>query len=246
MRYQQAFEPVPALFSRFTAFVRELDDDEWAAPVPGMDWTAGEVGAHVLTVLQRYLRATERAATRSRLAALNAEDVAAVQRTRSELADDIDRTIGTLAAFAPDVPLDTERDFHLGLTVTMAAAWANLIGELLVHGDDIARATGRHWTVEDDLLEGIWRNLLPAAAGWMRPEARSVDELYRLEFPFGTVHLRLDAGAVRVDDELDAGRTPDHVITVADAAGFTLQFPYGRARIDDPITALLASRFVDI
>ena len=40
-----------------------------------------------------------------------------------------------------EVPLDTPRAFHLGLTVSVAAGWANLIGELLVHGDDILAYT---------------------------------------------------------------------------------------------------------
>lgn len=246
MPYQQTFDPVPAQFERFTELLRSLTPDEQQARVPGMDWTAAEVGTHVLTVLRRYLSVTERAVTRERLAMLNAEEIAAIPKTPQEVADDIDGIIEGLTALAGAVPLDAERSFHLGMTVTVAAGWANLIGETFVHGHDIARATGRNWTMDGSLLEGIWRNLLPAAAGWMRAEARALTELYHLRFAFGLVTLRLDNGNVVVDDPVDATRTPDHSIIVKDAASFTLEFPYRRSVITDPTTALLASRFIDI
>ena len=211
-----------------------------------MDWTAGDVGTHVLTVVKRYVAPTERASSRARLAALNAEDVSAVAKTAAEVADELDVTVAGLAQVAPSLPLDGQRAFHLGLTVTTAAAWANLLGELLVHGDDIARATGRHWTMDGELLEGIWRNLLPAAAGWLRPDAAAVNELYRLNFPFGVVALRIAEGEVRVDHPDDVDLAADHTIDIVDTAQFTLQFPYRRACIIDARTALLASRFFDI
>jgi hypothetical protein len=245
-RHRQTFEPLPALFAQFETMLRSLTPQEEATSVPGLDWTAREVAAHVLTVVRRYLAPTERAATRERLAALNAEELATVDRSCAEIADELDSIVSVLAHVAPSISLDDVRAFHLGITVSVAAGWANLIGELLVHGDDIARATHRAWSVDDHLLEGIWRDLMPASAGWMRPEARTLDELYHLHFPFGTVMLALDAGMVRVDDPRDAGRVPDHVIVVPDASAFTLQFPYRRARLEDPRAALLASRFIDI
>jgi hypothetical protein len=244
--FQQTFEPLPVQFARFTALLRSLTPHEEAAPVPGMEWTASEVGAHVLTVVNRYLAPSERAASRARLAALNAEDVSSVAKTAAEVADELDATIAQLAHVASSFPLDGLRDFHLGLSVTMAAAWANLLGELLVHGDDISRATKRHWSMDDELLEGIWRNLLPAAAGWLRPEAHAVNELYRLNFPFGPVTLRIAEGEVRVDHSDDVDLSADHTIDIVGTAQFTLQFPYRRACISDPRTALLASRFFDI
>ncbi len=244
--FHQPFDPIPALFSDFTALLRSLTPEEEAAAVAGLDWTVSEVGTHVLTVVRRYLSQTERAATRSRLAQLNAEDIAAQAMPTKQVADDIDRTVARLATVAPGLPLDGVREFHLGLKVTVAAGWANLIGELLVHGDDIARTTGHHWSVDARLLEGIWRDLMPAAAGWMRPEARALDELYLLRFSFGAVTLRLESGQVHIDRRSDADETPNWTVDIADAATFTLQFPYRRACITDPATALLASRFIDI
>jgi hypothetical protein len=238
--FQQSFEPLPALFADFCALLRSLSPQDESVPVPGQEWTAREVGVHVLTVVRRYLGPTERAVRRPRLAALNAEDIASIDASSAQVADELDRVIAMLATVAPNVPLDDTRNFHLGLTVSVAAGWANLIGELLVHGDDIARATHRPWSVDDQFLEGVWRNLMPASAGWMRPDARSLTELYHLQFSFGLVVLALDAGTVRVDDQRDAARTPDHMILVPDAAAFTLQCPYRCASLRDPLAALFS------
>jgi uncharacterized protein (TIGR03083 family) len=242
----QTFEPLPALLDEFGTLLRSLTPAEEAAAIPGLEWTVREVAAHVLTVMRRYLQPAARAATRSRLVALNDDEIAAVQASCAEIADDIAAITVVLGQVAPGIPADMRFPFHLGLTVSPAAGWANLIGELLVHGNDISRATQRAWSVDDNLLEGVWRDLLPAVAGWMRPEARAVDEVYHLSFPFGSVVLAIHSGEVRVDDPRDAARMPDHAIQVTDAAAFTLQFPYRRACIIDPAAALLASRFTDI
>ena len=63
---------------------------------------------------------------------------------------------------------------------------------------------------------------------------------------FGLVVLALDAGTLRVDDQRDAARTPDHVILVPDAAAFTLQFPYRRASLQDPSSSLSAAVTTDV
>ncbi len=246
LAFEQRFDPVPALSARFTALLRALDDEQQRARVVGLDWNAAEVGAHVLTVVRRYLSATERAATRARLSELNAEDIAELGLTVPQVADELDSTIAQLGRVAPTVPLDGVRDFHLGVRVSVSAGWANLIGELFVHGHDIATATGLGWSIDDGSLEGIWRALLPAAAGWMRHDARHVTELYVLHFSFGAVTVRLEQGCVLVDNPADAKRRPDHEIDIVDAAAFTLQFPYRRACIEQPVAALLASRFIDI
>jgi hypothetical protein len=128
--------------------------------------------------------------------------------------------------------------------ITANAAWANLIAELLVHGDDIARATGTTFTLPERDVEGLWRALLPAATGWLRPEGRAIDERYEFRFDFGIVHVHLHNGEVVVDDEFPA--VPDHVIVSADAIETTLAAPYRRRLITDPQLALFASRFYDI
>lgn len=246
-RQPQSFEAVPRHAQRFVDLIRSLSVDEVATPIPGMTWTVGEVAVHVLGVLGRYQPDFMWAPTRSALADMNAEQIAAHRATAldvSAIADEITGAIELLGSVAPFIPLDTMVDFHLGLNVSMAAGWANLIAEFFVHGHDIASATGRPWTIPGDEFEGFWHDLIPAGAGWLRPEARQVDEVYELRFPTGPpVTLWIRDAKITIDD---AARPADHVIAALDASALALQFPYCRTIITDPAVALLASRFYEI
>jgi uncharacterized protein (TIGR03083 family) len=243
-RYVQQFDPVAAHSARFADLLRSLTPDDGARRVPGLDWTAAEVGAHVLSVYRRYTVDKQRSATVAALRRQNADDVARAGTDLGAIADGLDEQVALLASVAPHLDPDQTFPFHIGLEVTASAGWANLIGELLVHGDDIARATGRAWTIPDADLEGVWRVLLPAGRGWLRPEAQSVDERYEFRFPIGAVSVHLRDGDIRVDEAMTG--PPDHVIERDDLAATTLAFPYRRRLMDDRALALLASRFYDI
>lgn len=241
--FRQSFDPVPGHAARFTDMVRGLTPDELDARVPGMTWTAGDVARHVLTVVHRYGGAGTLATTRHGLTELNESELRALDLSMGEVADTIDGSIAVLAEIAPTIPDDRRFDFHLGLDVDAPAGWANLCSEFLVHGWDIARATGRVWTFPADDVEGIWRNLMPVASGWLRHEAAEVDEVYEFRFPFGPVTVWLHEGRVTIDD---AVRTPDHSLTVDDPVGFTLAVPWRRALVTHPAAALFLTRFHEI
>jgi hypothetical protein len=244
-KYQQTFDPVLGHARRFTDLVRSLTPAEAQMHVPGMGWQAADVAAHVETVMRRYYANPDRAATPADLRSQNDAEIDGVGfgLDVSAAADAIDGHTEALAAVAPALPLDATFPFHLGLTVTTCAGWANLLSEFLVHGDDISRATGRPWTFPAADVEGIWRNLVPVATGWLRPEARNVDELYRVRFAFGDVDVWIHDGVVTVDD---ADRPPDHQIDVEDPVEFTLGVPWRRHLITDAAAALMVSRFFDI
>lgn len=243
-RYVQLFDPVVEHTKRFTEFIRSLPSDAAMRPVPGLDWSAADVGAHVLSVYRRYTVDPRRAPTLAALAQQNADDVAAIGMNLPAIADEIDQQLETIASVAPQFDPEQRFEFHAGAEVTANAAWANLIAELLVHGDDITRATGIAFTMPERDVEGIWRALLPAATGWLRPEALSIDERYEFRFNFGVVDVHLRGGDVVVDDE--PTETADHVITSTDAIDTTLAVPYRRRLVRDPTLALFASRFYDI
>lgn len=117
------------------------------AHVPGLDWTVGEVAAHLVSLTHRYepfVQDQSRPSFES-MPALNAEELAPLAvRTLSELADDLERGTAALLALcrsgaAPARFFDMESD--------CASAIALHVEELLVHGVDIGRATGAAWTV---------------------------------------------------------------------------------------------------
>jgi uncharacterized protein (TIGR03083 family) len=243
MGFQQTFDQVPAVAAQFTAMLRDLSADEATKPVPGMEWTAAEVGAHVATMIRRYAGNPARAADRDALRAQNLSEAESFGADVHAAAQAIDDQIDFLGSIAGGLPLDAEFPFHLGLTVTTGQGWANLLSEFLVHGDDVSRATGRPWDFPPEAVEGLWRSLLPVLAGWLRPEARQLDEVYAFGMPFGAVRVWLRDGVLGVDD---CDRAADHTIAVADPVEFSLAVPWRRRAVSDPHAALFLSRFYDI
>jgi uncharacterized protein (TIGR03083 family) len=239
--YVQPFDPVRRHGGRFADLVRSLSRDEAAQRVPGMEWTAGEVAAHVVSVLRRYTGDERRAPSVAALRVQNAEDVAEDARDCDALADEVDERIAVIGAVAPDLEPSQRFPFHAGTEITTNGAWANLVAEFFVHGDDIARATDRSFVVGDADLEGVWRALLPAARGWLRSEAWGIAEQYEFQFSFGTVWVSISNSDVVVADHGAA----DYVIASTPASAATLAF-YRRRLITEPTLALFVSRFHDI
>ena len=150
-----------------------------AAPVPGLDWTVGDVAAHLVTGLTGYremlLGAYDVAAARA-LAEPGATpgEVGSVLNAKF-LAEDTERDLATLAdelVGAADrlieaaAGADTERWFPIwtGYDMDLSAVTSAMLGELLVHGLDAARGLGRRWPITGDdarLVHAGVADLLP-------------------------------------------------------------------------------------
>ena len=227
---------ISAAAARFTALLQDTDDIE--RPAAGTDWTVAETAAHVSNVLtgfsaaiagephalspEQYLEAD----FPTRLAANNGATLAMVDHADAgRLADLI--TVGTqrfleLAA-AADPELECETPWYgPGRTRSADCVTALALGELTVHGHDIATGTGRPWPISDEdakLVVGtVCPNMSPLA---VRPEAgRRAPVTYE-------VRLR--------------GNGPRYVIRVADG---TAEVRAAGGRVDcvisaDPVTYLL-------
>lgn len=135
------------------AFVRLLQETTHEGPVLGA-WGVGEVACHVSHVFRVD---TDSIAGR-RLPEVELRPGAVAAMNDAELATDSERDLGVLAeriesalaeflevSAAPSGEQVTWLD---GVRIPASAAACHLLEEILVHGHDIASATGRPWKIE--------------------------------------------------------------------------------------------------
>jgi uncharacterized protein (TIGR03083 family) len=193
------------------------------AKVPGTEWTIRDVTAHVASVIARYAEGPEGGGTWAErpadLAAINQRSIEALAGVpMDELGARIDRDLAALVAQVRSYgdPPPSFR-FHGGVEVRADTGLGILLGELLVHGWDIARATGRPWPIDpadvELVVEGVER-ILP---GWVDAErARGLTATYALHLRGQGAHVwSFRDGRLQVAQE---GRRPDVTISADPAA----------------------------
>lgn len=137
--------------ARADTFATILDraDGRWDAPTPCDDWTVRDVVVHAIDTERDFLE-------RHDLSPGPAPDLADLPSAWREHASAV------AAVLARDGVADREYDGYFGRT-TIAATMADFYGwDLVVHGSDIARATGQEWSVSDDEAAALHRT----ADGW--------------------------------------------------------------------------------
>jgi uncharacterized protein (TIGR03083 family) len=234
----QGFELVERHARRFTDYVSGLDAAALDRPVPDGSWTAGQTVTHVHSVLERYTTNLRRATSPAEVAVQNDEDIERLGVDVPASVAAIHEHLGFLRQVLPAIEPDREFPFHSGQQITLAGGWGNLIGELLAHGDDIARATGTTFPIPSPDTEVLWRFTAPLLQGWLRDT--TAHDSWLLRFPFGPIGVTFDGADLRWDDEVPE---PDREIVVADAAEFALVFPYRRRPAPDANVAELLNRF---
>jgi len=160
---------------RYAALAASADGDR---PLAGSAWTVRESVAHVVTVAPRYSKfphGTQKlAGTPASLPALNAEEIQALgQRPVAELLglldDAVEAVIAQVEGFGDQPP---EYRFHGGELVAADVALGILLGELLVHGWDLAADMHRRWPITGRQASLIFSGVEPILPGWVEP-ARS-------------------------------------------------------------------------
>jgi uncharacterized protein (TIGR03083 family) len=220
---------VDAALTRFCELMRTAPDG--AVPVPGLSWTVGELGAHMVTgarLWSRMLAGEPSPITSLRDgAAATALMIADLEeREPARLADLIELESRATAAALGNRDPDELFPWHAGLQLTMGQAEAVGLGELLVHGFDLARAVGRPWPIEPaDARAVIYAAgaILPALVDPVR--AQGVTASYELRLRGGSsLALRIRDGALVVEP----GPDPRAVCRIsADPTAFLL-ISYGR------------------
>jgi hypothetical protein len=129
---------------------------EPAARVPGLDWTVAETAAHLVNEFDdyaAYAQGRKRVPESGRGSSPSRRNAAA---NAAQLRADADRDLGSLAdrlgaavdGFLAVPPAEERVLVSNGVSMTWPTMMSALLGELLVHGLDIARAGRQSWRIE--------------------------------------------------------------------------------------------------
>lgn len=166
---------IDAAGDRFAALVTAAPSP--ATPVPDTPgWTVRDVAAHLATVVVRYADGPEGRGTWTStpldLPALNHDQIQALgAATAGDLAASLRRDLAELQAQIRGYGSSLPRfRFHGGEPVRADIALGLLLGELVVHGHDVARALRRPWPIDPGHAALIIEGLNPILPGWVRPQ----------------------------------------------------------------------------
>jgi uncharacterized protein (TIGR03083 family) len=136
-------------------------------------WTVQQVVSHVLTLGRRYLQYVEGgyrlAAYPREVSVLNQTELEAAMAPMPELIDRLHTLAPQLDALFDDVA-DEGRvlAFHCGAIVDGVTWQTNWLGELLLHGQDIARAVKAPWVLAERDMLLIARGLMQIGPAYVR------------------------------------------------------------------------------
>ncbi len=230
---------------RVTALIGALSQEDLERPVAGLDWTVGETAVHLVVIARRGVNDFRRSSTTEGLAELNALSISEIENHDPlYLADKFSRTMNVAVdkVFAA-IPDEMVFEFHGGSKMTVFSAMSVVLGELLIHGNDIAQAVGKAWVIQPHQVIMMLANGWDILTAWLAPDALHLTESYRIHFhgqEFVAL-LKIADGAFTVT-RAAADQDADYVIHV-DPLDFIFAFPYGRRKTDNPDIQRLCSRF---
>jgi uncharacterized protein (TIGR03083 family) len=191
---------------RFAALVTGAPDPLRKVP-HSPDWTVQEAAAHVATVAPRYADGPERRGTwvsdPQALPELNRAQLQAFgSHSTAELADRLRRDLAALCdqveGYGAAPP---SFRFHGGELVPADVALGILLGELVVHGWDIAQAIRQPWPIEPGHVALIVEGLAPIVPGWVDAErTRGFTASFEVRLRGQTTHVfAFQDGRLRVN-----------------------------------------------
>jgi uncharacterized protein (TIGR03083 family) len=209
--------------------VKGADPALGVADTPG--WSVGDVFAHLAIESDRYAREVEGDGSWSPTAA----DIANTNRRELDkfegrdpqhllttIRRNVDRYLAALSERDPD---DVGHGFDAGLEIALRHGAGVLLGELVVHGNDLSVAAGRPAAIRAGdasfIVDGAWR-VLPAFLDTRRAAGFNGAFEVRLR-GYQVLRVRIDEGLATVGV---VGARPDVVIS-ADPVAFLLVM-YGR------------------
>ena len=230
---QAMLRRVDDLAGRFLDLVVGGDPSTPVAATPG--WTVRDVTAHMVTVVARYAQGPRGEGAwvdePADLPALNARLLEAVGEeslpglvggVRSELRTLLDQ----MHDHGDEIP---SFRFNGGQVIRADDALGLLVGELLVHGHDVAEARGRAWRITAADVELVLRGMEAVLPGFVDPDRTAGHTAtYDVRVRGGGAHRwRFVNGRLDVDVDATRGAVDCHV---SGEAAALLLVMYGRIR----------------
>jgi uncharacterized protein (TIGR03083 family) len=220
---------------RFHRLARSADPH---ARVPGLDWTVQQVVAHMLSAAHRYRAVDEgrdfhRASHPRELDKINRDELDAVMAPIPDLVDELEALSPLMDAQFDSLADDYSFEFHCGVMASGIMSQTNWLGELVLHGDDIARAVGVPWEIPERDMLLVLRGVFEVCPAYVRADLPArTDVCVALRIPEArpyVMHVHDSTADIR---ELRPTDRPDAVMrTPAATLG---QLLYGRI---GPMTA---------
>jgi uncharacterized protein (TIGR03083 family) len=174
--------------------------------VTGLEWSVAQTAAHLAARTGRFARylAGSEAPDRpiSDIATENEEDIR--ERAARPFGEHVEELRSGVAAFVAGTRGKLGSDpfpWYSGITVDVATATGLLLGELDVHGFDVARTVGTPWPIPVADGRTIVRAAVVLAPYYVDPEAtRGVSVTFRIAVRGGpTFRIRFDDGTASVE-----------------------------------------------
>jgi len=217
-----AFERVHSLLAKVDGSLR----------IPGGDWTAHQLVAHLVSTARRYSdpNPDAMAPTPRDVDVLNDREIdVLMSSSMRDLVSDLAFAHAELQEASSHRDADDSVPFHAGLTLSPTAAAGEWLGELLVHGRDLARAAGVRWTMSDAdslIVAAFTFEVLPAYIDTARIR-RPLDVVVKLRG--GTPQLVTVRGRLVEIRDAERASRPHAVIAARPSAWVLLG--YGRTSL---------------
>lgn len=203
--FEEMVSAVDRAGDEFVRLLCDLNPEDGSLPVPGLDWTVGEVAVHMLTVIRRGLGDRRRADSVPGLGELNDLCIEEVETRRPlEVADmlsaDKDSFVELLRAVGPERAEESRVWLHSGITTNAPTSLSYVVFDLVVHGLDIARATGRSWHADPKAAAAALHAGMAALAPWVSADVLAGPaQRVEITFPGHTdaVVIELGSGSYR-------------------------------------------------
>lgn len=173
--------------------------------IPHLEWTVGETAAHLTIVLGWAIDIARggRGAVNNLqdMASVNAASLASVPtRNGAELAALLRERARSFVETTAPLSLDQTVNWHGGHRVTVDTLAGIYLGEVVVHGYDIAKGLGRPWPIDRSVAGLILQRTLAIAPLYVNADvARGFTASYEIRLRRGpTLSLRFVDGALSV------------------------------------------------